>query len=117
MQKQQKKKQKKEDNEFLELATKFNEVDTAATEQKKQDHLDELIDDIFDNKPIFDVSPKIEDIFIDDDYLFDESDEQGTKDISNDIINNTDTNEVLFEGLREPKFVVQDKSIKKCLTK
>ena len=32
---------KKEDNEFLELATKFNEVDTAATKQKKQDHFDE----------------------------------------------------------------------------
>ena len=32
IQKQQKKKQ----NEFLELATKFNEVDTAATEQKNR---------------------------------------------------------------------------------
>ena len=70
-----------------------------------------LIDDIFDNEPIFDVSPKIEDIFIDDDYLFDESDEQETKDISNNIINDTDTNEVLFEDMPEPKFVVQDKSI------
>ena len=39
MQKQQENKTKKEDNEFLELATKFNEVDTTATEQKKQDHL------------------------------------------------------------------------------
>ena len=54
---------------------------------------------------------------IDDDYLFDESDEQETKDISNDLINNTDTNEILFEDLPEAKFVVLDKSIKKCLTK
>ena len=68
-----------EDNEFLELATKFNEVDTAATKQKEQDHFDELIDDSFENKPIFDASPKIEDIFIDDDYLFDQSDEQEPK--------------------------------------
>ena len=108
---------KKEDNEFLELATKFNEVNIAATEQKKHDHFDRLIYDIFDNKPILDASPKIEDIFINDDCLFDESDEQETKDISNDIINNTNTNEVLLEDLPEPKFVVQDKSIKKCLTK
>ena len=63
---------KKEDNEFLKLATKFNEVNTAAAEQKKQDHFDELIDDIFDNKPIFDAGPKIEDIFINDDYIFGE---------------------------------------------
>ena len=79
----------------------------------KKNHFDELIDNIFDSKPIFDASPKVEDIFINDDYLFDESDEQETKDIPNDIINNTDTNEVLFGDLPEPKFVVQDKSIKK----
>ena len=59
------------------------------------------------------LAQNIEDIFIDDDYLFDESDEQEAKDISNDIIYNTDTNEVLFEDLSEPKFVVQNKSIKK----
>ena len=82
--------------------------------KKKQDHFDELIDDIFDDKPIFDAGPKMEDIakwkkwniFIDDDHLFDESDTQETKDISNDIINNTDTNEVLFEDLPVLKFVV-----------
>ena len=79
--------------------------------KKNRSILKKLINDIFDNEPIFDVSPKIEDIFIDGDYLFDESDEQETKDISNNIINNTDTNEVLFEDMPEPKFVVQDKSI------
>ena len=86
-------------------------------QNKKTRPFDKLIDDIFDNKPIFEASPKIEDIFIDDDHLFDDSDEQETKDISNDIINNTGTNEVLFEDLPEPKFVVQDKSIKKMSNK
>ena len=33
---------KKEDNEFLELATKFNEVNTGATEQKKQVHFEKI---------------------------------------------------------------------------
>ena len=84
---------------------------------KTQDHFDKLIDDVFDNKPIFDASPKIKDVFIGDDHLFDESDEQEIKDISNNIINNTHTNKVLFEDLPEPKLVVQNKSIKKCLTK
>ena len=51
------------------------------------------------------LAQNIEDIFIDDDYLFDESDEQEAKDISNDIINNIDTNEVLFEDLSEPKLL------------
>ena len=68
---------------------------------KRQDHFDKLIDDIFDNNG----------------HLFDKSDEQETKDIPNNIINNTHTNEVLFEDLPEPKLVVQNKSIKKCLTK
>ena len=45
--------------------------------------------------------------------MFDDSDEQQANGISNGIINNTDTNEVLSEDLPEPKFVVQDKSIKK----
>ena len=85
--------------------------------KKKHYHFDKLIYDIFDNKPIIDASPKIEDIFINNDYLFDETDEQETKDISNDIINNSDTNEVLFEDLSEPKFVVQDKSITKMSNK
>ena len=51
-------------------------------------------------------------IIIDDDYLFNEFNEQEAKDISSDIINNIDTNEVLFEDLPELKFNVQDKSIK-----
>ena len=84
---------------------------------KRQDHFDKLIDDVFDNKPIFDANPKIEDVFIGDDHLFDESDEQETKYISNNIINNTHTNEVLFEDLPEPKLVVQNKISKKMSNK
>ena len=84
---------------------------------KRQDHFDKLIDDIFDNKPIFDASPKIKDVFIGDDHLFDKSDEQETKDIPNSIINNTHTNEVLFEDLPEPKLVVQNKISKKMSNK
>ena len=65
---------KKEDNEFLEQQQNLMRLILQLQNKKKQDHFDELIDDIFYNKPIFDSSSKIEDIFIDADCLFNESD-------------------------------------------
>ena len=42
-----------------------------------QEHIDKLFDDLFgDNVPIFDDGLKTEDVFNNDDYLFDSSDGQ-----------------------------------------
>ena len=74
------------------------------------------MDDIFDNEPIFDVSPKIEDIFIDDDYLFDESDEQETKDISNNIIIPT-LMRYCLKICQNQNLLFRTRAYKKCLPK
>ena len=41
-------KQKKEDDEFFYVEQKFNAIDNAATEQKKQNDLIDLVDDVLD---------------------------------------------------------------------
>ena len=41
-------KQKKEDDEFFDVEQKFNAIDSAATEQKKQNDLIDLVDDVLD---------------------------------------------------------------------
>ena len=41
-------KQKKEDDEFFDVEQKFNAIDNAATEQKKQNDLIDLVDDVLD---------------------------------------------------------------------
>ena len=72
-------------------------------------HIDELFDDLAgDNVPIFDDELKTEDIFIDDDYLFDSSDEQETKNIFDYVLNDIDQNDFLFEDLPKPEFVARD---------
>ena len=68
---------KKEDDDFIKAVIKFNETDTAALEQKKQEYIDELFYDLAgDNVLIFIF---IIYIFIAGDYLFDSSDEQKTE--------------------------------------
>ena len=51
--------------------------------------------------------------------MFDSLDEQEIKDISNDVTNDIDIdqNEVLFDDLPKPEFVVRDKSIEKLSKK
>ena len=41
-------KQKKEDDEFFDVEQKFNAIDNAATKQKKQNDLIDLVDDVLD---------------------------------------------------------------------
>ena len=107
---------KKEDDDFIKTVIKFNEIDTAALQQKKnkQEHIDKSFDDLAgDNVPIFDDDLKTEDIFIDDDYLFDSSDKQETKNICDHVLNDIDQNNVLFEDLSKPEFVARDKRLEK----
>ena len=114
MLKQQKK--KKKDDEFFKLALKFSEIDSAAIGQKRQENIIDLPGYLDDKSQVIDDGTKTEDIFIDDDYLFDSFHEQEIKDISNDVTNDTDIdqNEVLF---RKPEFVVKGKSLEKISKK
>ena len=86
--------------------------------KKKQEHIDELFDDLDGNNvPIFDYGLKTEDIFIDDDYLFDSSDEQETKNICDYLLNDIEQNDVLFEDLPKLEFVARDKRVGKLSKK
>ena len=103
---------KKKDNEFFKLALKFSEFDSAAIEQKKPERIIDLFDYLEIDKPqVIDDELKIQDIFIDDDYLFEISDEHEIKDISTEML--IDQNEILFEDLPKPKIVVKYKSLEK----
>ena len=70
-----------------------------------------------DNVSIFDDGLKTEDIFIDDDYLFDSSNEQETKNICDYVVNDIDQTNFLFEDLPKPEFVARDKHLEKLSTK
>ena len=107
--KKQTKKQKKHD-EFFKFALEFSEIDSAAIEEKRQVNIIDLFDYVEDDKSqVINDGPKTEDIFIDDNYLFDSFDKQEVKDISNDVSNDIDLNQnkVLFQYLPKPEFVVK----------
>ena len=55
---------KKEDDEFFDLEQKFNEIDNAATEQKKQNDLKDLVDDVLDENNPFNDKIKTEVIIL-----------------------------------------------------
>ena len=69
------------------LILKFKEIDNAATEQKKQNDVVDLIDDVFvldENNPFSKIiKTGTEDIFIDDD-LFDDTDQKDSISILGD---------------------------------
>ena len=70
-----------------------------------------------DKSQVTDDRPKTEDILIDDVYLFDSLDEQEIEDISNNVTNDTDQNEVMFEELSKSEFIIEDISTEKLSKK
>ena len=93
---------KNEIDNFLKTASEFHTVDAAATKQKRDDYYDKLFNDIMDEddrRQIMDDVIKTEDIFIDDDYLFDNEGTQETKNICDYVFDDIDTNDVLFENV------------------
>ena len=93
-----------QDAQTIENETKttseFNNVDATATKQKRDDYYDKLFDDITDEgdrRQIIDDVVKTEDIFVDDNYLFDNDDTQETKTICDYVLDDIDRNNVLFE--------------------
>ena len=69
------------DDEFTDLKTKFDEVNDVATDQKKQQKLTDLIDQIIDKKLL----DNLDDMWWDDD-LFHKNDNKETVEISKDIL-------------------------------
>ena len=91
---------KNEIDDFLKRASEFNKVDATTTEQKREDYCEKLFDDITDKgdrRQIIDDVVKTEDIFIDNYYLFDDDDEQKTKNICDNVLDDINTDDVLFE--------------------
>ena len=64
---------KKEDNEFFDLQQKFDPIDNAVTEQKKQNDPKDLVDDVLDENNPFNNKINTEDIYIEDN-LFNDTD-------------------------------------------
>ena len=88
---------KNEIDDFLKTVSEFNKVDAAATKQKRDDYYEKLFDDIMDEgdrRQIIDDVVKTENIFIDDNYLFDNDDTQETKNICDYVLDDIDTNDV-----------------------
>ena len=93
-----------QDAQTIENETKtvseFNNVDATTTKQKRDDYYDKLFDDITDEgdrRQIIDDVVKTEDIFIDDNYLFDNDDTQETKTICDYVLDDIDRKNNLFE--------------------
>ena len=86
---------KNETDDFLKTVSKFNKVDVAATNQKR----DKLLDDITnegDRRQTTDDGINIEDIFIDDDYLSDGNDAQETKYLCDYVLDDVDQNDIFL---------------------
>ena len=81
---------------FLKTASEFNKVDVAATKQKRDHYYDKLFNQ-GDRRQILDNVVQTDDMFIDDDYLFDKDDTQETKNICDYVLNDIDTDNALFE--------------------
>ena len=69
---------KKDDEEFDDLALKYNEIDDTATEQKKKNYFINLFDDLLDEGNPFNDTVETEDIFIDNN-LFDDTHQKEIK--------------------------------------
>ena len=83
-----------EDN-FIDLKTKYDEINDVATEQKKQQKITGLIDDVIDESNLFQ-NLGTEDIWIEDD-IFDKNDTKETIEISKVILKDTNKNDPFLD--------------------
>ena len=80
----------------MKTASDFNKVDVGATNQKRENYYDELFDGITnegDRRQTIHDGINTEDIFIDDDYLFDSDDAQATKNLRDYVLDDVDQND------------------------
>ena len=83
------------DEDFIDLKTKYNEVNGVATEQKKQQQITNLVDDVIDENSPFQ-NLRTEDIWIEAD-LFDINDSKETTEISNNTLKNISKNDPFLD--------------------
>ena len=79
---------KDEDDEFFDLEQKFNAIDNAATEKKKQNDLIDLVDDMLDENNTFNNKIKTEGTYIEGN-LFDDINSKDIKKVSDGVIKET----------------------------
>ena len=94
------------DDEFIDLKTKFDEVNDVVTELKKQQKIATLIDDVIDEKNPFQ-NLGTEDIWIEDD-LFDKNDGKETFEISKDILKDISKNDLFLDFTVPTELVISD---------
>ena len=88
-------------DEFLKTASEFNKVNMVATSQKKENQYDEQFDDITnegDRRQTKDDGINTEDIFIDDNYLFDSDNAQETKNLCDYVLDDVDQNDMFLSS-------------------
>ena len=94
------------DEDFIDLKTKYNEVNGVATEQKKQQQITNLVDDVIDENSPFQ-NLRTEDIWIEAD-LFDINDSKETTEISNDTLKNISKNDPFLDFTVQIEQVISD---------
>ena len=83
------------DDKFIDLKTKYDEINDVANEQKKQQKITDLIDDVVDESNPFQ-NLGTEDIRIEDD-IFDKNDRKETIEISKDILRDINKNDPFLD--------------------
>ena len=83
------------DDNFIDLKTKYDEINDVATEQKKQQKITDLTDDVIDKSNPFQ-NLGTEDIWIEDD-IFDKNDTKETIEISKDILKDINKNDPFLD--------------------
>ena len=83
------------DDKIIDLKTKYDEINDVATEQKKQQKITDLIDDVIDKSNPFQ-NLRTEDIWIEDD-IFDKNDSKKTIEISKDILKDINKNDPFLD--------------------
>ena len=83
------------DDRFIDIKTKYDEINDVATEQKKQQKITDLIDDVIDESNPFQ-NLGTEDIGIEDD-IFDKNDSKETIEISKDILKDINKNDPFLD--------------------
>ena len=83
------------DDKFIDLKTKYDEINDVANEQKKQQKITDLIDDVVDESNPFQ-NLGTEDIRIEDD-IFHKNDRKETIEISKDILKDINKNDPFLD--------------------
>ena len=83
------------DDNFIDLKTKYDEINDVATEQKKQQKITDLTDDVIDKSNPFQ-NLGTEDIWIEDD-IFDKNNSKETIEISKDILKDINKNDPFLD--------------------